>query len=239
MTEDAGLVVASYGSYYRAGLSERRGLPFARVLETAVALGTGTVRVWAGAAGSVVSSSLVHAAVIEDLQRISEASRAAGVTVAMEFHADTLNDVAAATLQLIERVDRPNLTTLWQPPTGEGDDECVASLRAASIHLRHLHVFHWWPDHRTRHPLQMGEARWRRFLRAAQEWTPCRFALLEFVKADCVPQLADDAATLLRMLEDSVSCRRNAQFRPDRRADRPATGWGAAARDVVPPPALS
>ena len=52
MTRDAGLLVASYGSYYRVGVSEADGLAFARVLESAIALGAPTLRVWAGNRGS-------------------------------------------------------------------------------------------------------------------------------------------------------------------------------------------
>src|SRR3954469_7051647 len=57
MTLDAGLAVAAYGSYYRAGVSETDGLPFARVLETAVQLAAPTIRVWAGSKASGESSS--------------------------------------------------------------------------------------------------------------------------------------------------------------------------------------
>ena len=52
MTRDAGLLVAAYGSYYRVGVSEADGLAFERVLESAMALGAPTVRVWAGNRGS-------------------------------------------------------------------------------------------------------------------------------------------------------------------------------------------
>src|SRR5512137_1553394 len=51
-TTDAGLQVSAYGSYYRLGQSETAGLPFEKVLETAVALGAPTIRVWAGTVGS-------------------------------------------------------------------------------------------------------------------------------------------------------------------------------------------
>src|SRR4051812_49693737 len=56
MTLDAGLAVAAYGSYYRAAVSDADGLPFARVLETAVALEAPTIRVWAGNKASADSS---------------------------------------------------------------------------------------------------------------------------------------------------------------------------------------
>src|SRR5690554_3364232 len=48
LTEQAGLEVAAYGSYYRAGVSEKDGLSFDKVLDCAVILGTKKIRVWAG-----------------------------------------------------------------------------------------------------------------------------------------------------------------------------------------------
>ena len=47
-TVDAGLAVATYGSYYVVGESENQGLSFASVLQTAKALHARMIRVWAG-----------------------------------------------------------------------------------------------------------------------------------------------------------------------------------------------
>src|SRR6185312_7605034 len=55
LTQGAGLQVAAYGSYYKAGVSEDAGLAFGRVLETAVTLGAPVIRVWAGGAGSAAT----------------------------------------------------------------------------------------------------------------------------------------------------------------------------------------
>src|SRR6185312_13188931 len=48
MTAEAGLTVAAYGSYYRAGQADSSGLTFDAVLETALELGAPLIRVWAG-----------------------------------------------------------------------------------------------------------------------------------------------------------------------------------------------
>ena len=48
MTVEAGLEVAAYGSYYRTGVSEDDGLAFQSVLNSAIALGAPSIRVWAG-----------------------------------------------------------------------------------------------------------------------------------------------------------------------------------------------
>src|SRR5207249_324086 len=66
-TEDAGLSVSAYGSYYRVGQTE----PFEPVLESAVALGAPTIRVWAGNIASSQADPQYRALVIRESRRIA------------------------------------------------------------------------------------------------------------------------------------------------------------------------
>ena len=60
MTLAKGLEIPSYGSYYRVAESEKQGLTFDTVLQTAVALGAPLIRVWAGARGSADAVQCGH-----------------------------------------------------------------------------------------------------------------------------------------------------------------------------------
>ena len=91
-TLDAGLSVAAYGSYYRIGVSEGKGLPFASVLESAVALGAPTIRVWAGEKGSAETTAVERAAIVADAIRIAELAQAQNVAISLEYHGGTLTD---------------------------------------------------------------------------------------------------------------------------------------------------
>lgn len=190
-TRAAGLAVASYGSYYRAGSTE--GPTADDVRRSAEALDAPLVRVWAGTRGSADTPD--RQPVVDDLRRLCDA--ASDRTVALEFHGGTLTDDADSTVDLLRAVDRPNLRTLWQPRNGTATEECIADLRKVRPWLANLHVFHWWPTNETRRPLQEGESRWQAFLQEVPP-DPERWALLEFVKNDDPAQLADDAATLRR-----------------------------------------
>ncbi|MCJ7549353.1 MAG: sugar phosphate isomerase/epimerase, partial [Anaerolineae bacterium] len=64
MTEDAGLDMPSYGSYYRAGHSKL--VPFGTVVETAIALGAPIIRIWAGKQGTAAADEAYWLRVIED-----------------------------------------------------------------------------------------------------------------------------------------------------------------------------
>jgi len=196
LTLGAGLAVAAYGSYYRAGHSEAAGLPFASVLDSAVELGAPIVRVWAGGAGSDAASPAQRAPVVDDLRRIAALAAGARVAVALEFHAGTLADTAAATRRLLDEVAHPNLCTYWQPPLVRATADCLADLRQLQSRLAHVHVFHWLPATTDRLPLADGADRWREFLALAAATPGDRYAMLEYVPQDSPAHFLRDAATL-------------------------------------------
>lgn len=68
-TNEAGLAVAAYGSYYRVAESEGTGLNFSAVCETASALEAPTIRVWAGTKNSEDATEDYWQSVIEGLHR--------------------------------------------------------------------------------------------------------------------------------------------------------------------------
>lgn len=199
-TEGAGLRVAAYGSYYKAGVSEGAGLAFKRVLETAVTLGAPVIRVWAGGAGSAATGAEQRAAVTADCRRIAELAAAARVGIVLEFHSGTLTDTTASTVQLLHDVAHPNLTTCWQPPVDLRPPECLAGLQQLRGQLANLHVFQWKQSTIERRPLSEGTAVWRDYLAAAKTAAGDRYALLEFVEQDAPENFLRDAAVLREWL---------------------------------------
>lgn len=201
LTRDAGLTVAAYGSYYRAAQSETNGLPFARVLETAVELDAPTIRVWAGPVASVAAAPAVRRQVADDLRRIAHRASAAKRTISLEFHNNTLTDTAESAAQLLAEVAHPNVFTYWQPPLDLDTAGCIAGLRLVAPKLTHLHVYHWRPASVDRLPLADGAERWQQFLAVAQSLPGERYAMLEFVEHDAPESFLRDAATLREWLK--------------------------------------
>lgn len=191
-TTDAGLSVCSYGSYFRAGPDES----VAAVLDTAEALGTDRVRVWAGSVGSDEATAEVRAQVVDRLQQAASDAAARGIDLALEFHSGTLADSAPATLRLLGEVDSRALSTYWQPTVGATGEAVVDEYRAIAAHTTAAHVFSWWPAH-ERLPLRALDALWTRFFaEALAAPAPPRDALLEFVPGDDPALLVSEAATL-------------------------------------------
>ena len=205
MTREAGLQVASYGSYYRCGHSAQEGVAFEPVLETALALGAPRIRVWAGKGGSAQADDAVWAAVVADARRVADRAAGSGLHIAFEYHANTLTDTPASTRRLLDALPHPAVFMLWQPPSGRSDAECTEALREVLPRLAHLHVFHWaWENGVQRRPLAEGQARWRVWLGMVERAGRDHEALLEFVRNDDESAFLEDAAVLRRWIESAA-----------------------------------
>lgn len=198
-TADAGLVVASYGSYFRA----EDDADITAVLDSAQALGTDRVRIWAGRGGSADATQDQRAATIARLQAAASQAQRCGIGLALEFHSGTLADDASATLSVLREVGSPALSSYWQPSVAASDDLAIAEYEAIASHVSALHVFSWWPQAQRLHLHERGEL-WRRVFAAATSRTaPPRDALLEFVPGDDPGLLASEAATLRELIRSA------------------------------------
>lgn len=198
LTADAGLTVAAYGSYYRAGTGKAPA--FAAVLDSATALGAGVIRVWAGERGSAETDAAGRAAVADDLRRAGELAAAAGIRLALEWHGNTLTDTLASALALVRATGLPPaaLGFYWQPSVNRPAAVCREELAAIQARLVHLHAFHWQGHERL--PLADGDGVWPEYLRQAAGTGRDHAVLLEFVRNDDPEQFLADAKTLIRWL---------------------------------------
>jgi len=200
LTREHGLKVAAYGSYYRLGVTEPG--EWGRVLETAGALGASIVRVWCGSVGSADADDAVWAAVVDDARRAAAMAEAAGITIACEWHGQTLTDTAASAQRFFDAVDHPALRTYWQPHQKMAAEDCLRDMDTALPRLAGVHVFEWHLETVARLALAEGDAVWPGYL---QKLRPAvgeadLYAMIEFVTDDDPANLAADAAALGRWL---------------------------------------
>lgn len=201
LTEAAGLQVASYGSYWRAGLSSMPDLQ--AVVEAAATLGAPRVRVWAGDIGTDQADRATWDAVTRALRQACVVARGHHVALTLEFHPNTLTDSVDSTLELLERVGDDALGTYWQPRLDEETGPSVEGLRRLVPVLDGIHVFSWWPA-ADRLRLAQRTDLWSAvadFLLA--EVAPCDL-LLEFVPDDDPALVAPEAATLRNLIAGAV-----------------------------------
>ncbi len=202
-TEAAGLTVCSYGSYYQA---DQSGGDFTDTLEAAKALGAPVIRVWAGNKGSAEVGPEYRLEVAETLKQAVTAAKAAGITVALEYHGDTLTDTQASAHQLLQEVGLPELKLYWQPRTKGTFAGDIPELKAALPVMAHVHCFHWGPGGwEDRKPLADGVQAWSEYLKIIRQAEGDRYIIFEFVKDDSTEQFLEDAKVLRTLLERPTS----------------------------------
>lgn len=196
-TEEAGLSVCSYGSYFgRAGKTD----DFAAVVEAACALGAPCIRIWAGSLGSLDTTAAQRAELVATVQAAADQAMAVGVQLAFEFHPKTLTDSVGSTLQLLAEVDRENVATYWQPPLDLPDDDAVAGLRQILDDVVTVHAFSWWPGQHRRQ-LDSRSALWRAVAAALSDRPEPVPVLLEFVPEDAPEAIRPEAAALRHLFD--------------------------------------
>lgn len=207
-TEDAGLAVASYGSYLRfEGAVEEVAAEGEAVLASALALGAPRIRVWAGSAGSADVGPEQRARLVARLATFARRADAEGVDLGLEFHGRTLTDEIGSTLRLLDEVGEVNVRSYWQPHQDMPDADALDTLREVLPRTSSIHVFSWWPGH-ERLPLAERSSLWREVFTLLQahdrENGGERDALLEFIPGDDPDLLPREAATLRELLGEAA-----------------------------------
>lgn len=198
-TRDAGLTVASYGSYYR--LNHTTDFSFNSVLDTALALQTDIIRIWAGKKSSADADDAYWQSVVEEANNLADKAAGKGVKLAFEWHGNTLTDTAEAAWKLFNLTDHDNLFTYWQPRNCTPPEQCLEDMDAALPRLIGLHVFHWHQETKERLPLREGKDIWRRYLQKARQASDM-YGMLEFVRDNDPEQFMQDATTLKELLTE-------------------------------------
>ncbi|MCX6083255.1 MAG: TIM barrel protein [Chloroflexi bacterium] len=201
ITLEAGLQVAAYGSYYKAGCEDGT-ISFEKVLETAVELQAPSLRIWAGDVGSDQAEAADWHRVIDDARRISALAAKTGINLAFEYHEKTLTDTSEAALRLLKAIDSPNILSYWQPPVALDLDARLAGLREIAPWLSNLHVFNQTGEEPE--PLAEGRDEWSKYMNIVREIPGDRFCMLEFVKGNSTSQFFEDAEALKSICIDAA-----------------------------------
>jgi sugar phosphate isomerase/epimerase len=188
-TRKAGLSVCSYGSYYYLG-ADMDILP---VLETAKALRTNRVRIWAGKIASAHLTNTSRQKYVLEAKRIADLAAKYNIELCFEYHRGSLTDCADSAKKLMQEIEKKNVFLYWQPNPEIGEVEKLEELATLQAYIKTIHCFYWTGIH-TRHPLQEGRQNWDRYLLALTN-KDLPF-LLEFCQEDSFENAAKDLKTL-------------------------------------------
>lgn len=198
MTRDAGLEAASYGSYYEVGCEKEKNIPFEKVLDTAKELGALTIRVWAGNRGSKDADQSWWNTVVEESRRIADIAQRTGITVAYEYHRNTLTDTTESAYRLLKEVGHRNIRSYWQPTVEWSEEACLDSIEKIIPWLSNIHIFHW--ESRKRMPLEEGIDKWLKYMEVIKKAEGSRYCMIEFVKDDEPEQFLADAEAVKKII---------------------------------------
>ncbi len=198
--ETADLETVAYGSYYLVGSGRQDSARFETILETAQALGTGMVRVWAGDRNSEDADASYRQSVIDDTCRIADLAAAKGIQIAYEYHDETLTNTADSCRALLEAVNRPNILTYWQPMRGMDTARNCTDIELLRPWIAGVHVFYWDSFHTTRYLLKDAKDVWEDYFSRLDTCERVLYGMLEFVKDDKTESFGEDARTLLELL---------------------------------------
>lgn len=85
------------------------------VLDSAEALGAPRVRLWAGEMDFEKATEDYIKAVADRAHEVAQLAQQRGLSIDLEFHGGTLNNSAEHSLELLDRIDHPNVHTPWLP----------------------------------------------------------------------------------------------------------------------------
>lgn len=194
----ANLIASSYGTYYKLG----QFMDFTPYLEVASILGVSTLRVWAGVKGSLDTDQEARQQIVFDAQRIAKDAAEAGLTISLEYHANTLTDTPKSTIALLHEINAPNVLLYWQPAEILSVDERIESLPELAPYISNIHLFNW-EHYRNRFPLADAAENWKQYIALIHKYSPHNQTyLLEFAPGDDpVEGFLDSAETLKRLVE--------------------------------------
>ena len=198
-TDAAGLSVLSYGSYFYGD----EGVDFTPVLRCAKALGAPIIRIWAGRMAWEECPPAQFAQYVSCFQQAADLAAGEQISIAFEYHRNTLTQTKEGAAALLQAVQRPNAFCYWQPNPTISQEEQLSEIDLLLPWISNIHVFYWTGSH-TRHPLASGAAPWQRYLSCLTKSPKSRSLILEFVQGDSEQAFLQDAQTLHSLVKTAL-----------------------------------
>ncbi len=112
LCDDAGIIISSYGSYYRVG--SKNADEWRNICEIANALGAASIRVWLGTEDSELTDENTYKILVEDGKSICSVAKEYNLTVCPECHDNTFNNNTDAFLKVRKDIGCNNFRTYFQ-----------------------------------------------------------------------------------------------------------------------------
>ncbi len=197
--EQRGLAVSAFGSYVNPFMEDFEAQSQA-ALDIAIGLGTTIVRIWSGGGASKDVTNDVYAQAVARLKEWCPRAEERELTLAFEFHDNSITDNARGIVKLIEDVGCPRLRTYYQPSRREGADDPYESAEIVGPYVVNVHAQNWSSDEAGRSFAEQGEVDYGRVVQILKKHGFDGYLEIEFVNEnDKAAALAADASFLNRL----------------------------------------
>lgn len=112
LCDAAGIMISSYGSYYRVG--SKNACEWKNICEIACALGAKSIRVWLGNCDSEITDEETYRLLVEDGKAICSVAKEYNLIVCPECHDNTFNNNTDAFLKIHQDIGCDNFRTYFQ-----------------------------------------------------------------------------------------------------------------------------
>lgn len=194
-TNNAGVCVSSYGSYFRLGKND----DISKYIETAKALGANIIRIWSGSKASNLITETEYSVLLEETKSVCRATREENIQIAFEYHNDTFTDSKASALRLIGDASCENLGMYFQYDPWISYKENEDTLKAFLPYLKMVHVF-YLDSNWQRYSIKDGEKIWRSFIKILHENNADVYLLFEFLKNPNLHGLKEETEIMKKLL---------------------------------------
>ena len=168
-----------------------------KTLETARELSAPVIRIWAGRKGSAVCSAEEYDLIVENTVKMARLAKVHSITLAFEYHPNTLTDSADGAVELIQRINCDNVGLYWQVrPDISFEENRTAFLKISPYLLGNIHLSNY--DEATGYrPLEeILPDLCGYFKDADKEYN----LMIEFVKGGTLNSLIADASTVRKVI---------------------------------------
>ena len=197
-SECAGIKTVTYGSYFRVGVTSNEEFP--KYLESAKALGSSVIRIWAYKSVKATEGEEWEN-VVAAAKELCKMAEPYGIKVCLECHNGSITEDYKTALAFLKAVDHELFGMYWQPNQLKSLEYNLEAAKALAPYVEALHVFHFIDN--VKAPLSEGISDWEKYLAIFKDALKGKTipAYLEFMPDDKIETLAREGATLNALLE--------------------------------------
>lgn len=200
-SDKAGIRICSYGSYYKLCVHENYQEAFKPYLEAAVILDAPIIRLWAGTIGSDKTTREYYEQAVKETQVLCDMAAEYGITLAFEFHRNSLSDTADSAIQIYKDISRKNFGMYYQYDSQISIKENITSLEKMVSYVKMVHVA-FFDNKYKKMSLEEGDgiALWSSLVELLKEHHVETGLLFEFLKDDSLEGLKHETEIMERIV---------------------------------------